>query len=47
MNNELARTRNNKNIVKELGTKLSSQDMDLGPKDTVLGKGTKIGTLSM
>ena len=36
-----------KKIVKELGTKLSTQDMDLGSKDTVLGKGTKIGTLSM
>ena len=46
-NNELARTRNNKKIVKEIGTKLSTQDMDLGSKDTVLGKGTKIGTLSM
>ena len=46
-NNELARTRNNKKIVKEIGTKLSTQDMELGSKDKVLEKGTKIGTLSM
>ena len=39
--------KNNKKIVKELGTKLRTQDMDLGSKDTVLGKETKIGTLSM
>ena len=31
----------------KLGTKLSTQDMDLESKDTILGKGTKIGTLSM
>ena len=45
--NEIARTRNNKKIVKELGTKLRTQDMDLESNDTVLGKGTKIGTVSM
>ena len=44
-NNELARTRNNKKIVKELGTKLRTQDMDLESNDTVLGKGTKIGAV--
>ena len=46
-NNELARTRNNTNIVQELGTKLRTYDMDLGSKDTVLGKEPKIRTLSM
>ena len=34
-------------IVMELGTKLRTQDMDLESNDTVLGKGTKIGTVSM
>ena len=43
----MAKTRNNKKIVKELGTKLSAQDVDLGSKDTVLGKGTKMGALSL
>ena len=47
MDIELAKTRNNKKSVKELGTKLRTQEMDLGSRDAVLGKGTKIGTFSM
>ena len=34
-------------LLKELGTKFRTQDMDLESNDTVLGKVTKIGTVSM
>ena len=38
--------RDNKNNIQKLGTKQRTQNRDLGPRDTVLGMGTKIGTLS-
>ena len=37
--------RNNKRLLRNQEQKLRTKDMDLGPKDTLLGKGTKIGTL--
>ena len=35
-----------KRLLRNYGQKSRTQDMDLGYKDTVLGEGTKIGTLS-
>ena len=45
--NEIINLRNNKKIVKELGTKINKEvkDSDLGSRDTVLGIRKK-GTLS-
>ena len=46
MKSEINNLRNNKKIVQELGTKIKDQDRDLGFRDTLLGIGTKIGTVS-